>query len=741
MKTHFPTFFISYILVLSIFIVSLFSCKDVGNKHIDIKKQYSFDADFVGGKSCKTCHEEEFISWKNSHHDQAMKLADSLAVLGDFNNAIFTHNNVISTFFKKGVDFYVNTQGADGIYKDYKIIYTFGFTPLQQYIVAFPNGEYNCLLTAWDSVAKKWYHLQPNLDILHDEWINWYGGSQRWNTMCADCHSTNLQKNYNTESYEFTTTFDEINVSCEACHGPGSAHNTYYENEKGIGSPPKMHMFRGDSPKNVVDNCARCHSRRSQIAKFYDYKGEFLDHYYPSLLEAPTYELDGQIRGEDYVYGSFVQSKMYGVGISCRDCHDVHSLKLKKEGNDLCMTCHTVNYNTSEHHFHKENTEASLCINCHMTGKIYMGNDFRRDHSFRIPRPDQSEKYDTPNACTGCHRDKTDKWASDFIIKKYGSERKDHFSDHLLKGYFEDKNEFKVLFSNTAYPEIARATALKQFANVVSSYEDVQEISKFLKDSSSLMRSETIKALERIGTKDFTPQISELLSDSIRSVRIFAARYFNTTGEDISKLSDYKIAENDFIENLEMNSDFASGMHQVAMYHQQKGAQDLAVKAFEKALEIDNRYNLSRMNLALLYYQQGNTKDSEELYLKVIDQEPAFGESYYMLGLLYNEIGNGDKALEYLGKASDKKPLNGNAIYNYAIKLQEIGKYKASLKSIEKGLIVWPNNERLLYLKLIAQLKLNKNQQSVATCKLLLQLAPNNPNYNQIMEKLTATKH
>ena len=740
MNIPLPSFRTSHFLMLLIILMSLSSCKESKNDYNKIEKQHFGDATFVGGETCKTCHEDEFASWKDSHHDQAMKIADSLTVLGDFDNATFTHNNVTSTFFKKEGDYYVNTEGEDGSYKDYKIVYTFGFTPLQQYIVAFPNGEYNCLLTAWDAVEKKWYHLQPHLDIVHDEWINWSGGSQRWNTMCADCHSTNLHKNYNTETHEFTTTFDEINVSCEACHGPGSAHNAYYENEKRTGIPPKIHMPTGMPSKKVVDNCARCHSRRSQIAKYYDYKGEFLDHYYPSLLEAPTYELDGQIKDEDYVYGSFVQSKMYGLGISCRDCHDVHSLKLKKEGNNLCMTCHTPNYNTAEHHFHKENTEASQCINCHMTGKIYMGNDFRRDHSFRIPRPDQSEKYNTPNACTGCHTDKSDKWASDFVIEKYGTERRDHFSDHLLKGYFEDKNGFKTLFSNTAYPEIARATALKQFANVVSSYDDVQEISKFLNDQSPMVRAESINALERIGTKDFTPQITAMLSDSVRSVRIYAARYFNTTGEELSTMTDYKIAEADFKENLDMNSDFASGMHQVAVYHQQKGALDLAIKAYKKALEIDGRYNMSRMNLALLFYQQGKVNESEKLYLKVIEQEPAFGESYYMLGLLYNEIGNADKALEYLGIASVKEPLNMNAIYNYAIKLQEIGKHEASLKTIENGLKIAPYQERLLYLKLIAQLKLSNNQQALATCKLLLQLAPNNSNYIQIMANLTGTK-
>ncbi len=719
----------------------LFSCNDKKNKvYSKIVKVHNKEATFVGGESCKACHEEQFALWKSSHHDQAMKIADSLSILADFNNTTFTHNNVTSRFYKKDGVYFVYTQDEDGSYKEFRIVYTFGFTPLQQYIVAFPNGEFNCLLTAWDTVENKWFHLQQDLEIVHDEWINWSGGSQRWNTMCADCHSTNLHKNYNTENYQFSTSFDEINVSCEACHGPGSEHNAYYQLENPIGIPPEIHMASALPSKKVVDNCARCHSRRSQIAKYYDYKGSFLDHYYPSLLEAPTYELDGQIKDEDYVYGSFVQSKMYEMGVSCRDCHDVHSLQLKKEGNALCLTCHAPNYNTAAHHFHKENTEASQCINCHMTGKIYMGNDFRRDHSFRIPRPDQSVKYKTPNACTGCHTERSDKWASEFIIEKYGKERKDHFSDHLLKGYFEDKNGFKTLFSSDKYPDIVRATAIKQFANVASSYEDVQEISKFLNDPSPMVRAESINALERIGIKDYTPKITKLLGDSIRSVRIYAARYFNSTGDDMSGNADFKIAEDNLRENLEMNSDFASGMHQVAVFHQQKGELDVAIKAYKRALEIDNRYNMSRMNLALLYYQQGNIKESEALYLKVVEQEPAFGESYYMLGLLYNEKGEGDKALAFLGKACSKEPLNVNALCNYAIKLQETGAYKKSLLTIDKGIRKFPNQERLLYLKLIAQLKLNRNQHALETCRLLVQLAPDNSNYAQILNDLMKVK-
>jgi len=694
------------------------------------------ESTFAGSNSCKSCHEEQFSRWQNSHHDQAMKIADSITILGNFDNSTFIHKNVKSSFFKNGKDYFVNTVGPDGKYHDYRIEYTFGFTPLQQYIVKFPDGAYQCLLTAWDSVENKWFHLQPNLDIIHDEWINWSGGSQRWNTMCADCHSTDLQKNFDSELKTYNTTYSEINVSCEACHGPSGSHVSYYEKFPNGRNPPDLYLGKTINSKELVDKCARCHSRRAQITKVFDYKGDFFDHYIPSLLIDPIYELDGQIKDEDYVYGSFVQSKMYHNGISCKDCHDVHSLKLKKTGNDLCLTCHIPKYNTPEHHFHKENTDGAQCINCHMPGKMYMGNDFRRDHSFRVPRPDQTVKYEVPNACNGCHTDKSATWAVDFINKKYGTERADHFSDHLLKGYFDDNTSFKKVFSNTKYPELSRATALNQYTNQQLSQDEFNDILVYLKDSSALVRREVIHSFDKIGIANISTHITPLLNDSIRMVRISAARYFNTIGEQSETDVNFKNANQEFLDEMDMNADFASGQHQIAIFQQTKGNIDLAIKAYQRAIEIDDNYNMSRMNLALLYYQQGIISTSEELYLKVIEQEPDFGYSYYMLGLLYNETGQIIKALEYLATACEKVPLNINAFYNYALLLQKENKNNESIEVIERALKSFPKNEKLLYVRLIGEINLKHLDKAIETCHLLIALNPNNVNYLKILDDL-----
>lgn len=720
-------------LYLILFIV-FYGCNT--NEKYSVVATSTETATFVGSISCKECHEKEYNSWEGSHHDQAMKLADSTTILADFNNATFVHKNVKNTFFKKEGDFYVNTVGSDGDYHDYKIIYTFGFTPLQQYIVKLENGKYHCLLTAWDSIENKWYHLQPNLDIAHDEWMHWTGGSMNWNNMCADCHSTNVHKNYESETDTYTTSFSIINVSCEACHGPSSAHVDFYEREVQEGIPPKMHMQKNSNAKDLVQQCARCHSRRSQFTDYYDYEGHFLDHYDPQLLTDPTYFVDGQILDENYVYASFMQSKMYSLGISCRDCHDVHSMELKKTGNNLCLTCHVPAYDTPEHHFHKVDTDASQCINCHMTGRTYMGNDFRRDHSFRNPRPDQTLKYNTPNACNDCHTDKSAKWAADFIIEKYGEERADHFSDHLLEGFHSNKKGYETLFSNTNYPGIARATAINQYMNHQVSQQDVNNLLKYLKDPSALVRNETVKAIEKTGSTTFVTNIAPLLNDSIRLVRISAARYFNLLGVDMLENADFKNATKEYLTALDFNLDFASGNHQKALYYQSKNNTEEAIKHYENAIKIDNYYNMSRMNLALLYYQIGKVKESEALYLKVVEQEPEFGSAYYMLGLLYNEIGAADKAMEYLELATKKEPRNSSTFYNYALMLQNSGNNNKSLQIINSGLEFFPETERLLYIKLLGELNLKLNTQAKATCLKLLNIAPTNANYLNILRSL-----
>jgi tetratricopeptide (TPR) repeat protein len=390
-------------------------------------------------------------------------------------------------------------------------------------------------------------------------------------------------------------------------------------------------------------------------------------------------------------------------------------------------------YNTYNHHFHKENTEASQCINCHMTGNNYMGIDFRRDHSFRVPRPDQSVKYGTPNACNGCHKDQSSKWAAEVVVKNYGVKRPAHFSDELLVGYFEKPEILLHFVANLNHPDIVRASALNYWSDNHLNEREIKEVLKFFTDKSPLVRNQAVLTIGKFKNADYSNEVKPLLQDSIRLVRLSAFRYFVMNNKDLSEMSS---VQKEYEIYLRVNADFASGQHQLALIRQVKGDIAGALQSYKKALKIDDHYNMSRMNMALLYYQNGQIKEAENTYLKVIQQEPDYATAYYMLGLLYNETGDLKSSLRYLEISTQKDPNNIRAIYNYSLKLQEIGEYRKSLKMIENALKKSSNHEDLLYLKLLALLELKENSQALQVCENLIRLQPQNENYNNLYKQL-----
>jgi tetratricopeptide (TPR) repeat protein len=369
-------------------------------------------ANYVGRDTCISCHQQQVELFTGSHHDKAMDLATEDSVVGDFNDQTIEHFGVTSRLFRDGDRFMINTEGPDGTIQDFEIKYTFGVEPLQQYMVELEKGRVQVLRVSWDTEAKKWFYLSPpdvNDKLDPTDPLHWTGITQNWNVSCAECHSTNLKKNFDIASASWNTTWSEIDVSCEACHGPASLHNEiasqtspFWDKNHGKG----LVKLKTDRNIDQIQACAPCHSRRTVINAEFKPGCNYDDYHSLQLLSEPLYHADGQIRDEDYVHGSFLQSKMFHNGIKCSDCHDPHSLKLKHSGNMVCTSCHqhpSGKYDSEAHHHHQPGTEGAMCVNCHMPTTTYMSVDHRRDHSFRVPRPDLSTTIGTPNACTQCH--------------------------------------------------------------------------------------------------------------------------------------------------------------------------------------------------------------------------------------------------------------------------------------------------------------------------------------------------
>ena len=507
--------------------------------------------DYVGVAACKQCHADQIEAWQGSHHDLAMQRATKATVLGDFNDAEFTHFGVTSRFYTDGERFYVNTEGPDGRLADFEIKFTFGIHPLQQYLVEFDGGRLQALSIAWDTRSQelggqKWFHLYPNERIEHNDSLHWTGLNQNWNYMCAECHSTNLKRNYDPQSNSYDSTWSELNVSCEACHGPASKHvdwaskaggeekNNYglvvdlsrsgewlLDEQTGIAANPSR------SSSQQIETCARCHSRRTVLSEEYQHGKRLINTYRPQVLLENLYHADGQIQDEVYVYGSFIQSKMYAKGVMCTDCHDPHTLELKAQGNALCNTCHLAGkFDTPEHHFHQQGSEAAQCVSCHMPARLYMVNDSRRDHSFRVPRPDLSEQMNAPDVCTDCHQGRRASWAADVIRDKTGlNKRPVHFGVAIQagrSGALDAETRLIHLAQNPGLPGIVRATGATLLGNYMSPLS-IQAITGLLKDKDPLVRVNALTALEGLAPQQKLDLVSGLLNDPETTVKIEAA--------------------------------------------------------------------------------------------------------------------------------------------------------------------------------------------------------------------------
>ena len=184
-------------------------------------------------------------------------------MLGNFQNITLQHFGVVTRFFRRGKEYWVETDNAKGRPEAFKIEYTFGAYPLQQYLVAFPGGRYQALTVSWDSRPKaqggqRWFHLQAGERVAYGDPLHWTGPYYNWNSRCAECHSTGLRKNYDSAQDTYATTWTDMNVACEACHGAGGEHVDWAKDSNSIASPS---VDKG----LVIDVAAKTHFSRALI--------------------------------------------------------------------------------------------------------------------------------------------------------------------------------------------------------------------------------------------------------------------------------------------------------------------------------------------------------------------------------------------------------------------------------------------------------------------------------------------
>jgi predicted CXXCH cytochrome family protein len=731
-----PLFLLLVILVLGLLGVALLlvvSGRGPTGEVLSGEARYS-PPRFVGSDACSGCHRTQSDLWRNSQHKQAMDHATDKTVLGDFDDARFEYAGVQSRFFRRDGKFLVETDGPDGKLATFEVKYTFGVDPLQQYLIEFPDGRLQALSIAWDVRPKdkggqRWFHLYPNEKIRHDDVLHWTKLNQNWNYMCAQCHSTGLRKNYDAKRDRFATSWAEISVGCEACHGEGSQHIGWAQRQQSwwpfgkVGDPSRGLLVQFDERAKVgwepdpatgapkrsvqpatlrkeVETCGLCHARRVQISEEWVPGRSLSNTHIVTPIARTLFQADGQMLDEVYNYNSFKQSKMHAAGVTCSDCHDPHSGKLKFAGDNVCLQCHPSDrFAAASHHRHETAQPPVQCVSCHMPTRTYMVVDPRHDHGFRIPRPDLSVQSGATNACNDCHADKTPEWAALAIKRWYGPERKglQTYAAAFSAAWNEKPDAGRLLqaiASDSGAPGIARASALTALAAFVSP-ANLDVARKALSDADPMVRIGALDMLEAVPVARLWPIVSPLLTDPVRAVRVRATSLLASMPAVQMPAADrprFERAAAEFIEVQQLNADRPESRATLGSFFARRGMMTQAEAEYTAALRISAQFAPAAINLADLYRQLGRDGDGEIALQSALRASPRDAGLHHALGLALVRSRQTNAAIDELRQAADIEPGRARYAYVYAVALHSAGRSAEALSILKRNVADHPQD-------------------------------------------------
>jgi predicted CXXCH cytochrome family protein len=684
-------------------------------------------ATYVGAEACAGCHRDAYDAWRTSQHREAMQPATADSVKGRFDGRSFRDDKAVSTFFQRDGRYWVRTDGPDGALADFEVRDTFGVSPLQQYLIELPNGRVQALSVAWDTRpasagGQRWFSLYPGQRIAHTDPLHWTQRMQNWNFMCADCHSTDVRKSYDAASDSFHTTWREINVACEACHGPGSTHVAWARQATRSGSDNGLTVSlterRGvtwtidsatqdvarSTPRTTtreIDVCAQCHSRRAQIADGYRPGAPLLDFYEPATLTSPLYYADGQQQDEVYVYGSFLQSRMAHAGVTCSDCHDPHTATLRADGNALCTRCHApARYDVPAHHHHASASAGTSCVACHMPARTYMQIDARRDHSLRVPRPDLTMTTGAPNACTQCHANRSASWAAAAVRRWLG---RDASGFQTFATAFHEADERRpgaatsllAIATSADAPAIVRASAFDRLSDLGA---PASALSDGLRDADPLVRLGALHALSQAPPADQAALAGPRLSDPIRAVRIAAARLLAPLASRLTAgdRARFDRAAADVVAAGRFNADRPEARVALGVFFADQGRAADAESEYRAAIRLAPDFPAGYVNLAELLRATRRESDAEWILREGLTHAPENADLHFALGLSLVRARRTADATAELKRASELAPEVSRYAYTYAVALHDTGQPAAAMRVLLAALIRHPADRDIL---------------------------------------------
>ncbi|MBV7545872.1 tetratricopeptide repeat protein [Pseudomonas sp. PDM26] len=675
-------------------------------------------AKMVDEQQCQGCHGEQVKDWQGSHHQLAMQQANANTLLGDFNNVTFKTEKETTVFSRKGDEFWVNTPGVDGKNANFKVAYAFGVAPLQQYLLEVGEGRLQALGVAWDTEKHRWFHLYPGQGVNFKNPLHWSKPSQNANFMCVECHTTGFKRNFDAAKNTFDSHWNSLGVGCQACHGPASNHLEWTAKKTDLIHAGFAVDLMDKNATVEIETCARCHSRRAPLDDGYTVGKRLMDDYLPSVLTRELYALDGKIKDEVFEHGSFAQSKMFDKGVRCSNCHNPHSTQLKAPGNSVCLQCHNAtskttvedvdgkglqakNYDSIEHTRHTMGQPGSQCVDCHMPGKFYMGNDFRHDHSFSIPDPERAKKLGSPDACLTCHQGKAgDKITGQLKLwntANASAVQAPRYDESLWLIRNGQPGAALALFEQlqrSNLPAIQRATLLGELS-LYPSEQALKLATRDLSNTAPQVRESAIRALSAfLPPPERAQLLTPLLNDPVRAVRIAAARDLLSvarnglgTAQDSwnAAIVEYEAVQKSLVERAEANLN-------LAMLYQADGRSAEVEGLLRTALQRDPDFYPALVTLVQWLEANGRRQEGHVLLAQSLKDHPDSGLLQHTQGLALIRAGKAAQAMPYLRKAAQLEPQSGQFGYVLAVALHDSGKIDEACAELERLLKEQPSN-------------------------------------------------
>ena len=721
-------------------------------------------AKYGGSASCRECHEEVFESWEKSHHALAERPVQSTLDQTAFDPPrSFKHGTQTSGALWTNGTAAVVSFGLSGQLEAHPVARVIGHDPLRQFLIPFPGGRFQTLEASYDPHLNEWFNVYGSEDRRPGEWGHWTGRGMNWNFMCAGCHNTRLRRNYDEVTDSYRTTMAEMSVGCESCHGPLKAHNDW---QKEFGrSGRKDPTVPKPSRSQLLDNCGFCHSRRSDLTGDFKPGDSFSDHFDLTLVDlSDRYYADGQVRDENYEYGSFLGSRMHQRGVICLDCHNPHSAKTILPGNFLCLRCHNGGdtnapvINPVTHSFHKvfaydaqgvltNNDLTSYqpkeiketggeCVNCHMPQTTYMQRHRRHDHGFTIPDPLLTKQFNIPNACNRCHQDKSVDWALENCEKWYGPKMNRPSrvrAERIARAQQGDPAARAGLLDALKWEESPywRATVLGLLAPWGAQPEITAVLVRSLEDTNSLVRGAAAHGLEpALASPGVSDVLRQRLDDPARNVRMAAAWTLRATLDPDSK------AGVELQQFLDSNADQPGGQMRKGDYHLARDDFETALVHFRKAVAWDPYSPPFHHQLATTLSLLNRPREAVEALREACRLNPNDADSQYQLGLAWNEAGDVAQARRELEKAVKLNPRHAAAWYNLGLAQNALGQPEAAIESLLRGESAEPGDPRIPYARATIHARLGQTQLATLAARRALEINPSHAEARQLLQQL-----